>query len=201
MKAAAQAANSTSVPSTPTRNERSDVVMAESRSEPDTQAGDELPVEHGAAGRSCEVGGGTEALRELHAHIRCELPTDLVAQPQAELYVSEAAAEPAGRIAAAVEVGFQLRLQDQPLSEAQVVAGAQARRTASGGAQIERGLHVEPVWRQALHAGRQPVARRAVAKVMAHAQRGVPIGRYGVAPQRLDVTVFQPAAAALAFAA
>src|SRR6516225_4141867 len=58
-----------------------------------------------------------------HTNVRRELPAEFVAQPQAGIDVGEAGAGQAGRVGLAVNVEFDLRLQDQPLGDQEIVGG------------------------------------------------------------------------------
>src|SRR6185312_2390409 len=93
------------------------------------------------------------------------------------------------------------RLQDQPLGEQQLVVGTQACRGTPGWSDVGGGLDLEPVRRQTLHAEGRPLPLRAGAEIMAHAQLRAPERGDGVVPQRLELAIFEPAAAAFALAA
>src|SRR5690606_38447727 len=76
------------------------------------------------------------------------------------------------------------------------------RGQAPGRANVAGGLDLELVGRQSLHADRGPVTVAAGGiRVMAKADRAIPPGAGGVAPEQFRAGVFQPAAAAFAFAA
>src|SRR5690606_10132186 len=71
-----------------------------------------------------------------------------------------------------------------------------------GGADVAGGFELELVRRQALHADRRPVARRAAAaRIVAQADRAVPPWSGGVAPGQFRAGMLEPAVAALALAA
>src|SRR5699024_7834915 len=139
----------TEVASTESSNDRA---AFECRSEPQSQTRHPLPV--GGRFSVCPrvVGAGTEAARPGDAHVWRETTPDFIAQAQAEFQVGQAAADAARRVVLAVEVGFQLGLEDQALGEQQFVAHAQACGGAAGRAGVSGRLDLEPVRRQALDA-------------------------------------------------
>src|SRR3546814_20406105 len=87
-------------------------------------------------------------------------------------------------VVAAVEVGFELRLQDQPVGQQDLVFAFEPGGQASGGADIAGGLDLELVGRQSLHADSGPVAVAAGSiRVWTPADRGRPHRPGGLAPE------------------
>src|SRR5690606_26114409 len=153
------------------------------------------------AGGFDEIRGAPESARPDVADVGREAAAELVAQAQAEPGVAEALADVVFAVVAAVEVGLQLRLQDQPVAQQQLVLAFEAGGQAAGAADVSGGLDLELVRRKALHADRGPVAGRAAAGVVAQADGAVPPRPGGVAPVQLGAGVFEAAIAAFAFAA
>src|SRR5690606_697745 len=147
-----------------------------------------------------EIRGAPESARPDVADVGREAAAELVAQAQAEPGVAEALADVVFAVVAAVEVGLQLRLQDQPVGQQQLVLAFEAGGQAAGAADVSGGLDLELVRRKALHADRGPVAGRA-AGVVAQADGAVPPWPGGVAPVQFGAGVFEAAIAAFAFAA
>src|SRR5574337_1861338 len=170
-------------------------------SKPDSDAGNDLPVENRLLILARVVGAGTDAAHPVHPDVRCKLAPDFIAQAQTELDVGHAASKAALRIIPAIQIDFRFRLQDQALGEQHLVLDAQTRRGTPRSPDIAGGLDVEPVWRQALRAKRNPVARRAFAEVVTHAQLATPERADMVIPEHFQVAVFELATAALALAA
>src|SRR5574337_391498 len=170
-------------------------------SKPDAETGNELLVEYGLPLGTRVVGGGADTTHPVDTHVRRELAPDLVAQSQAELHIGQPAADAASRIVLAIQVEFQLWLQNQPLREQHLVVGTKAGRGAARGADVAGRLHVEPVRCEPLHAKCYPVAARTRAEIVTDTKLAAPGGGDGVVPQRLDVAILDLALADLAFAA
>ena len=106
-----------------------------------------------------EVGGVVQRPLPDEADIGREFPRDLVAQPSAQLDVAEAAAELTVGRALGIEVGFDLRGQDEAIGEADLVGALGASAEAAVVADVAGQLDIEPVGRQALDAGGEPSGR------------------------------------------
>src|SRR5690606_31808845 len=150
-------------------------------SEPEADAGDPAMLAGFMACGFDEIGGVAETARPDVANVGREARAEFVAQTQAETGVTQALAEAVVFVVAAVEVGFQLRLQDEAVREQDFVFAFHASSQAAGGADVAGGFELELVRRQALHADRRPVARRAAAaRIVAQADRAVPPWSGGV---------------------
>jgi len=112
--------------------------------------------------------------------------------PLGEALALEAQAYGEIGIALAIEVGFDARLQDQPLGQQQLVFAGQTQCRASTIAHIGGGLDIEPVWSQTLHAEGHPVAcGSAETRVIPHTELGIPERCDGMAPQQLGARLFE----------
>src|ERR1700727_2477562 len=100
----------------------------------------------------------TEVTRPVDAYVGGKAATEFVAQAQAGFHLGETRTDIALRIVLAIEVQLQLRAEDQPLGEQQVVVCLQPRSRASLRTGIERGHDLKPVRRQSLHAHSGPLA-------------------------------------------
>src|SRR5574337_1785734 len=170
-------------------------------SKPDSDAGNDLPVENRLLILARVVGAGTDAAHPVHPDVRCKLAPDFVAQTQTELDVGHATANASLRIVSAIQIDFRLRLEDQALGEQHLVLDPQARRGTPRRPDVAGGLDFKPVRRQTLHAKRSPVARRAFAEVVAYTQLATPERADMVIPEHFQVAVFELATTALALAA
>src|SRR6516162_3214166 len=94
------------------------------------------------------------------AEIGGECTAELVAQPEAGIDIGKPGADQAGRVRLAVEVQFDLRLQDKPLREQEVVGGLQLASEMAFAADKAGNLEIEEIRREALNAEGGPVARR-----------------------------------------
>src|SRR5215472_4742327 len=93
------------------------------------------------------------------ADIRREFSAEFVAQAQAGIDVRKAGADQARRVRLTVEVHFDLRLQDQPLREQQVVGGLELGRQMALAAHETGYFQIEEVRGKTLDAQSGPIAR------------------------------------------
>ena len=97
--------------------------MAARASEPAPDAEDEAHSARALASLPGEIRRSGRISRIGDADIGREFPADLVTQPQAGIDVGKAGADLPAGIGLAVEIQLDLRLQDQPLRDEQIVGG------------------------------------------------------------------------------
>src|SRR5690606_10405720 len=171
------------------------------RSEPQADAEDEHRLVRIAAGGPLERLRLAEGFLAHDAEIRRDLPPELVADPQARLRPRQAAPDASLAVRAAVPVGLERRLEDQPRGDGQLVPGLDPGGGPPAFADVRRRLELEPVGREPLNAERAPRPAPARLRVVPHARDDLPPASNEHAAEELDVRAHGLAAAASAFAA
>jgi hypothetical protein len=92
--------------------------------------------------------------------IRCEFAADFITQAQASIEVGETRPNTAAGIALAVKVDFELRLENQPVGNQQIVGAFDAPGQASVITEVKGWLEFEEVWRQSFDSDCTPGASR-----------------------------------------
>jgi len=94
------------------------------------------------------------------ANVGRELPAEFVAQPQAGIDVGKSGAGQTRRVRFAVNIEFDLRLQDQPLGDQKIVGALELGGEMALAANEAGQFQIKKIRGETLNAKRGPVARR-----------------------------------------